>query len=263
MTVVFEGVSFDVDAEAIDEAAARLPPWVHGERGARALGGFALDEALAEIPATTGELAEEAFEIDDGRGGVNFVQAIVLAEVLAAELGTFVHEGALRVATEDAPLAIVHGSLTVEGDLTLHTGLLVLGDLRVKGRLRDLEPYSRLIVTGDLHATTLWSRSPVWVAGRVESKVVHLDRHGQVFAGEVLRAELVIESAESRGVDGAVEARFHSPAERWQSAPRDALAELRARLVPEAYAEDTRHPFFDPEPLLARAEAGGRLLAEA
>ncbi|MCA9611563.1 MAG: hypothetical protein KC586_02275, partial [Myxococcales bacterium] len=216
--------------------------------------------ALAEIPATTGELAEEAFEIDDGRGGVNFVQAMVLGEVLAPKLGAFVHAGALRVTTDEAPLAIVHGSLTVQGDLTLHTGLLVLGDLRVSGRLRDLEPFSRLIVTGDLHATTLWSRSPVWVARRFESKVVHLDRHGQVFVGEALHAELVIESAESRGVDGAVETRFHSPVERWQSAPREALAELRARLVPEAYAEDATYPFFDPEPLLTRAEAGERLV---
>ncbi|MEZ4253916.1 MAG: hypothetical protein R3B99_37395, partial [Polyangiales bacterium] len=91
MTVVFEGVSFDVDAEALDEAATRLPAWVHGERGARALGGIALGDALAEIPATTGELAEEAFEIDDGRGGVNFVQAMVLGEVLAPKLGAFVH----------------------------------------------------------------------------------------------------------------------------------------------------------------------------
>lgn len=253
MSVTLEGDSLALDREAAVAALERLGPLLQ-----RLPDKPSPADLARELPETTGDLAEEAIdEWDDGDGSINFVQALLIAQILSSELKSFSHEGDLVVETEEAQAAICHGSLSVSGGLDLDAHLITLGDLRVEGRVRDLVPWTRLIVTGNLRCRTIWSGSPIWVSGSIDADVVYLSHHGAIWCGDGLQAKLVIASPDARGITGEVRSQHYSPVEDWQDDARGALTRLEGILVPEAFrGTDRESGFFQPEDLLRLVEDG-------
>ncbi len=251
MGVVLEGKSVPLDPDAALAALPSLAPLL-----ARLPDYPAPSDAARDLPATTAEWAELAIdEYDDGDGAVNFLQALLVDRMPGWERAAADHDGDLFVATDEAQAAVHHGSLTVRGNLDLDAHLFVLGDLHVHGRVRDLVDWTRLIVTGDLRCATMWSASPVWVAGQIDVQVAYLASHGKIFAGRGLRADLVIESPGVHGVDGEIDAAYHSPASEWSADARAALDRLASVVVPEAMEVADRN-WFVPNKLFALVESG-------
>ncbi len=258
MTIKLEGQSFPIDRDSAVAAIAarrtlldRLPDYPRPEDIARGL------------PDTTGELAENAIDdYDDGDGAINFAQALLIASSLAEHCAPSTHEGDLVVETDDAQAAVHYGSLTVKGKLELDANLIVLGDLRVEGRIQELVNWTRLIVTGDLESSTMWTGSPVWVGGRGKAEVIYLGHHGMAFFGGGVGARLVIESPESRGLNGQVQAEHHIKREEWMKGGQPALARLSDVLVDDA-VKVVNGTFFDPTELFALAESGAPYLRGA
>jgi hypothetical protein len=243
--------SFPMDRDA---AKAALPLLQHLiER----LPDYPPSHEIAEgLPDSTGALAEVAVDdYDDGNGAVNFVQALVIATVLGERLTAASHSGDLVVdAKEEVQAVFHHGSLTIEGSLGLVNHLIVLGDLRVTGRVHDLEQWSRLIVTGNLECKTIRSGGPIWAGGRVTAEVVYLGHHGKIFCGDGMQAELVVASPEAVGIDGDTRVRHEIGVDLWRRDEAAALVRLTSLLTPEAV--ETFRGVFVPEKLLALAEAG-------
>lgn len=250
MATVLEGQSIPIDVDAAVAALDELRPLLE-----RLSVHPSPDEIARGLPDDTATLAENAVDdYDDGDGAVNFVQALLLARQLGDARVDDEHEGSLLVDTDEAQAAIHHGSLVVRGRLELNAHLIVLGDLRVEGRVRDLTPWTRLIVTGNLRCAAIWSGSPIWVGGRIDAEVAFLERRGQIFTGEGMRARLVIQSPESRDIAGELDAEHHSTLQEWRHEPSAALARLRSILLPQAM--EPEGDTFSPTRLLALVEAG-------
>jgi hypothetical protein len=129
------------------------------------------------LPPTSAELAAGAIDDwDDGDGEVNFVQALLMRQVLSGRLEPQSLVGDIHLKQADVAQVIIrHGSLRISGALHLHAPLMVLGDLYVGGRVVDYVKASRLTVTGDLTCRSLRIGSPFWVAGNVVVEAVCFD----------------------------------------------------------------------------------------
>ena len=83
-------------------------------------------------------------------------------------------------------------------------------------------------------------------------------RHGKLFAGQGLRATLVVGSPEAVGIDGDVDARVQVGTDEWRRDPKLALNRLEQLLVPDAF--EVIDGFFVAGKLLALAEDGRAVL---
>lgn len=257
MTAKLEGNSLPLNREAAIAAVSTLQPLLD-----RLPDHIVPLDLASRLPESSGDLAAEAIdEWDDGDGAINFVQSLIMARILEKDLKPSSHMGNLIVSTEEAQVAISHGPLSVSGSLDLDANLIVLGDLLVGGRVRDLVPWTRLIVTENLKCRTVWSGSPIWVGGAVDAEVVYLSHHGKIWCGDELRATLLIASQEAKGVTGEVNAQHYFAVEAWQEDPQGTLERLEEILVPEAFVGTDRNTgFFQPENLLKLVEAGAPYL---
>jgi hypothetical protein len=244
--------SLPLDPDAATPALDVLQPLLHE------LDTDAADYAAC-LPASTGTWAAEAIdEWDDGDGEVNFVQGLLMSRMLAAALRPLSLGGDIAVKQADeAQVTPRHGDLRVDGSLTLHAPLMVLGNVDVECRVMDLVRASRLIVTGNLCCKTMRIGSPYWVAGRVEAEAVCFDPGGQLWTGEGLHARIVVGCTQSRGViHGAVASTHHIASDRWNADAHAAFAALAEILAPQAMARsDPGIGYFQPEDLLALVEA--------
>ncbi len=155
-----------------------------------------VEKVLAAAPASWDELVDGPLA-----RGLPW-EALVLA-LAVKQLGVKADVGEV---TGDEP-RFIPGDLTLDGPLELKATLVVAGDLKVNGPVIDHAPEGRLIVAGDLTATSIITESDLLVGGDcIATEVVWGDYNDfQLLVGGTLRAPLILatdHTIEAKHVEG-------------------------------------------------------------
>jgi len=211
-------------------------------------------------PECTPEADVAALKLDQGERDVQALMGSVYNPADLAAIGALVRrhvppqdvvvDGSAKLPAHSQAQRCVSGSLHVKGDMSLVALLVVCGDLRVDGLLRDCGPDSTLVVLGDLHVGALQTTGEIWVLGSLTAQRYvwgHYNDNTLEVTG-VIRAPLVL--SDDHGIEGQCEVQHGPPSDGddepgdsdavhvfdlWNSAHRHAL---RLITPPEAWVEN-------------------------